>query len=222
MKLPFMGTALVVFAAVAAPARAQQPAFEVASVKASGPGGPGTCFSRADVTAKPEKAVPATPAGGEIMKQMIQSLLRERFHLVIHKETQEAPVYALVIGKNGPKMKASAPEARGPMTQMGVGRLTVVQGEMADLARSLIGPLGRSVIDDTGIKGSYDLKLEWTPDSGPPAGPPEGAERREVSISADGPLIFTAIQEQLGLKLEPRRGPVEFYIIDRAEKPGEN
>jgi uncharacterized protein (TIGR03435 family) len=81
---------------------------------------------------------------------------------------------------------------------------------------------GRTVVDDTALTGEYDFKLEWTPDSGPPPVTGESTGGRELSAAADGPSLFTAIQEQLGLKLVTRRAPVEFFIVDRAEKPGEN
>jgi len=88
---------------------------------------------------------------------------------------------------------------------------------MKMLAESLAGELGRPVTDETGLDGLYDFKLEWTRDS--PAGPPSPDEPVSATV---GPSIFTALTEQLGLRLESRRGPVPVYVIEKIEKPGEN
>ena len=83
-------------------------------------------------------------------------------------------------------------------------------------------PLSPRRLDSTGVKGVFDIKLEWTPDESQPRGPKESPEPLPADDGAGGPSIFTALQEQLGLKLEPRKGPVEILIIDRIEKPSEN
>ena len=105
--------------------------------------------------------------------------------------------------------------------------LTVQGQPMASLARLLTGQLHRTVVDNTGLKGNYDFKLQWTRDEsqspmfkGPELGPPGGASPAPPESS--GPSIFTAIQEQLGLKLESQKGPVEILVVDHVERPSEN
>jgi uncharacterized protein (TIGR03435 family) len=95
----------------------------------------------------------------------------------------------------------------------------------ADLAKLLSIPLSRTVIDRTGLTGDYDFTLQWTPDAGEtvtPKGMPEGPIQEAAPRVPDGPSLFTAIQEQLGLKLAGSKGPVEMLVIDRAEKPSDN
>jgi len=105
---------------------------------------------------------------------------------------------------------------------MGRGQLTGGGATLAMLANVLSNQLGRSVVDKTELKGEYDFTLEWTPEpgQGPPFGtpPPDAAPPPDVS----GPSIFTALQEQLGLRLESAKGPVEILVVDHAEKPDEN
>ncbi len=131
---------------------------------------------------------------------MLQTLLTDRFKLVLHSETRELPVYALVVGKSGPKIQ----EVKGNIGSMtgGRGRLSC-RLPIAAFARSLSPTLGRTVLDRTGLTGAFDIKLEWTPDGD----------------DASGPSIFTAVQEQLGLQLESAKGPVEILVIGHAEKP---
>jgi uncharacterized protein (TIGR03435 family) len=131
---------------------------------------------------------------------MLQTLLAERFKLALHFETREFLVYALVVGKSGPKIQAVT-DGIGTMTT-GRGRLNC-RLPIAAFARSLSSTLGRTVLDQTGLTGAFDIKLEWTPDGD----------------DASGPSIFTAVQEQLGLQLESAKGPVEILVIEHAEKP---
>jgi uncharacterized protein (TIGR03435 family) len=157
------------------------------------------------------------------MKQMVQAMLVERFGLAYHRETKEMPVYALVVGKNGPKLADSLPDTQ-ISNMIGRGTLESRHIKMSDLAKILAIPLGRSVVDKTGLTGDYDFTMKWTPDLGEsmkPKGLPEGPPA-EAPQPSDGPSLFTAIQEQLGLKLEGQKGPVETFVIDRAEKPSEN
>ncbi len=93
---------------------------------------------------------------------------------------------------------------------------------MSRLADTLASRLGRPVVDSTGIKGVFDLELKWTPDESQPRGPKESMEPLPVDDGAGGPTIYTALQEQLGLKLEARKGTAEILIIDHIEKPSEN
>jgi uncharacterized protein (TIGR03435 family) len=145
----------------------------------------------------------------EQVNLMNQSLLADRFKLKVHFETREMPGFALVIAKGGPKL---TPAKDGESS-----RLSVRQNEMTAKAITLdqwihspfLG--GRMVVDQTGLKGTYDFTLSWSEQSG--AGQENGT---------DAPSLFTAVQEQLGLKLVPTKGPVEVIVIDHIEKPSEN
>lgn len=177
---------------------------------------------------------------GEQIRLRAQSLLADRFKLTLHRETKELPVYALVVGKNGPKLQEAKPgdtypngmkgldgRAHGGMMRMGRGQLTGQAIPLASLATMLSQQLGRTVVDKTGLKGNYDFTLQWTPDQSQPAmlmGPEGGKPGTDNAPppESSGPSIFTAIQEQLGLKLESQKGPVEFLVIDHVEKPSEN
>lgn len=186
-----------------------------------GPAWMGT--DRYDIAAKADGA-----ATNEQMKLMLQSLLADRFKLQFRRETKELPTYALVVAKGGPKLTKSAesdapdkPKGRG-MMRMGRGMIDVKDVPIASLATQLSQVLGRSVIDKTELAGNYDYKLEWTPDEaqGGMFGRPEA--HGEAHAESTGPTLFTALQEQLGLKLESTKGPVETMIIDGVEKPTEN
>jgi bla regulator protein blaR1 len=170
-------------------------------------------------------------------RRMLQALLADRFQLKLHRDTKELPVYALVIAKTGLKVHEATPGDaypngfKGPDSRGGAGMMFMegnggpVRGQgipMANLVHFLSQQLGRIVVDKTGLTGKYDFTLQWTPDEsqGPPGGPPgiDNAPPPDTS----GPSIFTAIQEQLGLKLESQKGPVEILVIDHAEKPSAN
>ena len=134
------------------------------------------------------------------MKLMLRALLQQRFKLSTHTETNALPVYSLVVAKTGAKLQPanafSVPGYdNGP---------TLVRGTLdtAQLAHLLTPVLGRTVIDNTGLHGNYKIDITWAEDDQP-----------------SGPSLFTAIQEQLGLKLEPKKGPVEILVIDSAQKP---
>jgi len=146
----------------------------------------------------------------EQRRLMFQALLEDRFGLRVHRESKEGPVYALVVARSGPKFKPST--ARDPYFSAGGGRavrLTFQHHNMEFLAHQLpIRQLGRPVIDKTGLTGDYDFDLNFMPGT-PLADSPD-------------PDIFTALQEQLGLKLEPQKGTVETLVIDHAEKPSPN
>ncbi len=185
------------------------------------------------------------------LKLMIQSLLEERCKLKLRRETRELPVYSLVIAKGGHKLQRSKDENGNPLNEVpreagrGAGRIlqpgdpspagTMMVGpgsfsagaaSIDQLVSFLSGPLGRKVIDKTGITGLYNINLTWSPDSsqqdftGLPK--PPGFLPPQQSGENTGPSVFTAIQEQLGLKLEPDKGPVDSFIIDGIEKPSEN
>jgi uncharacterized protein (TIGR03435 family) len=155
-------------------------------------------------------------------KLMLQPLLADRFQLRFHRETKQLPIFALVIAKSGSKLKQSPPADPGgstaPQMKMSAhGQLTGQRFPISLLAQWLSLQVGRKVLDNTGLTGTYDFTLEWTPDS--PASMSAGAE---TPAPDSGPSIFTAIQEQLGLRLESTKGPVETLVIDHVERPSEN
>ncbi len=156
-----------------------------------------------------------TPTKGEF-RQMLQRLLEERFNLKSHREMKELPVYALIVGKNGPKFKESSPDA-GVISKHGVnGRnqtITLAKATMGSLADDIRGDFGidRPILDKTGLTGTYDIKLEATPEF-----------RINRGSTSDTISVFTAVREQLGLKLEPEKGPVEVLVIDHVERPSED
>ena len=167
-------------------------------------------------------APPQPPGQPSELQQMMQALLAERFKLALHREIRQLPMYALVVAKGGPKvhlMEAPAVMGQNPFRMSGRGRLTGTQVSAAMLANVLSGQLGRWVKDETRLEGVFDFTLEWQPDapSAAPDGVPGPADLRP------GSSLFTAIQEQLGLKLEARNGPAEVLVIDHIESaPTEN
>ncbi len=138
---------------------------------------------------------------------MLQALLADRFKLQIRRETKEMPIYALVIAKGGFKLKESKAIVR--MWSAGGGRITITAGQIDNLAFSLSADVDRIVVNQTGLAGKYDIDLKWTPDD--QQGTPDA-----------GPTLFTALEEQLGLKLLPARGPVDTFVVDHVERPTEN
>jgi uncharacterized protein (TIGR03435 family) len=190
-------------------------------------GAPGWVNSeRYDIVAKPEGPV-TSDLRGETLRLMLQSLLEDRFKLKSHFETKELPVYNLVVGKGGPKLKESeAGQEDRQMQRMGRGQASLNGANMAMLVRLISQALGRDVIDKTGLTGRYDIELKWTPDEAAMRGPGEGPERPPTENTAppdtSGPSLFTAVQEQLGLKLESSKGPVGILVVDHVEKASEN
>jgi uncharacterized protein (TIGR03435 family) len=191
---------------------------------------------RWDITAKaPDDAPP------QQLLQMLRTLLADRFRLVIHNEARDMPIYVLtgarVDGRLGSQLRSSsadcaaifaAAKAKGeapPPTTNGRptcgtrttrGNMMTTGVTMADFARNL-GPFtGRPVVDKTGLTGVYDLDLTWTPEQGPPG--PDGTSP-PPQPSSDGVSLYTAVQEQLGLKLDAQRGPVDVLVIESAERP---
>jgi len=174
-------------------------------------------------------------------RNMIQAFLVDRFKLKLHRETKEVPGYALVLAKNGPTLHEAKPDDTYPnglsdpsgkkigagTMRTGIGQLTVQGLSMEVVARLLTQQLGRTVVDKSGLTGKYDFILKWTPDaSQPPLGRGVAADQQGTGKTPppkpSGPSIHTAIQEQLGLKLEPQGVPIETLVIDHAEKPSEN
>jgi len=152
-------------------------------------------------------------------QRLVQKLLADRFKLAVHFETRQLPVYALVVAKGGPKLQDAKNPSAGAHRTARTGQLKAEGVTTADLAQSLTRilstELGRIVIDQTGLTGKYDLTLKWTPDTSPPP-----MLNGEPDTSA--PSIFTAIQEQLGLKLESTKAPASVLVIDHAEMPSLN
>jgi uncharacterized protein (TIGR03435 family) len=191
--------------------------------------------ARYDILAK----VPASTTRAEF-QGMLSNLLSERFQLMVHRETKELPIYAMVVAKNGPKLKVSGaePEATGdepevntvtqgkdglPVMPAGYkghligmkvpsGTMLRAKGEpLPDFAKTLSALLDRPVFDFTGLTGKYDFGIKWAP-----------AEASGLSASDPGPDVFEAMM-QLGLRLEPRRAPVDMVVVDHVEKvPTEN
>lgn len=155
----------------------------------------------------------------QVKQQLIEQLLSDRFKLAVHWETRELPVYALVRAKGGAKLTPSTDTSGSSGTSSNRGRLKASGVTMTRLAETLTGILnsevGRIVIDRTGLEGRYNLTLEWSPEDGSSSGASSESQ-------GSGASIFTALEEQLGLKLESSKGPVKVLVIDRVEQPSEN
>jgi uncharacterized protein (TIGR03435 family) len=173
---------------------------------------------RYDIVAKAE-----SPVGDDQLTLMLRRLLADRFQLKFHRVPKEMQGYALVVGKNGPKLHEVELAGKG-WSRNGVGSIDGQEVSMARLAEILAGRLGHPVVDVTGIKGVFDLKLSWTPDPAMVRNPTENKETLAVESMSDpsGPSIFSALQEQLGLRLEARKVPGEIIVIDHVERPSEN
>ncbi len=204
--------------------------------------GPGWIDSeRFDIEARAE----SSPSEAEILL-MLQNLLEERFKLRFHRETRELPVFTLTAARGGIKLKpwkegscvtfdrfnppAAPPRGEEPPKHCGDNR-TATKGlnaewnanriDMSGVTKALSSLLGRTVVDKTGFAGAFDIHLEWTPDPDKANHPDPGGPDRALADTS-GPSIFTVLQEQLGLKLESAKGPVEVLVIDHVEKPDAN
>jgi uncharacterized protein (TIGR03435 family) len=155
----------------------------------------------------------------EQFRQMIQTLLADRFQLKFHFAAKEMPVYALVAAGDRPKLAEAKDDSPEVSMRNGRGVMTGVKATMPMFALALSRPLQRKVIDETGLKGAYNFTLQFVPDENQTRPGDDGAA---PSTSIDGPSLFTALREQLGLSLKPSKGPVEVLVIDRAEKPTPN
>jgi uncharacterized protein (TIGR03435 family) len=145
------------------------------------------------------------------VRGMIQTLLAERFKLALHRETRQLPLYTLVVTKGGPRIHA-VEDGQG-RTSGGPGRLEATKISMQKLADLLGRLVGLPVINTTDLSGVFDFTLEWSPDETQRL-PPDGSDPAGTAK----PSIFTALQEQLGLKLLGGKGPVEVLVVDRIEK----
>jgi len=165
------------------------------------------------------------------MRLMVQKLLQDRFKLVLHRDTSELPIYVLTAAKSGLKLKAGTCMTREPNTPLapgqrqsdfcgfggiGNGTLRTTSTTMEIFTDLLTTVLKRQVVDTTGFKGNFDVSLRWTPD------PVSTGNGGQIPTETTGPSIFTAMQEQLGLKLEAGKGPVDVLVVDHIERPSEN
>lgn len=141
-------------------------------------------------------------------QRMLQTLLADRFKLRVHHETREGPIYELVIAKSGLRLK-NTPESEHPGGFVISFDHIKGTGNSKFLAFGLANLLSRTVVDQTGLSGNYEIDLKWTPDD--QQGTPDA-----------GPTLFTALEEQLGLKLVPAKGPVDTFVVDHVERPTEN
>jgi uncharacterized protein (TIGR03435 family) len=179
-------------------------------------GAPGWASSESfDISFTPDKTeapLGAAPGLSEIQAfmdhnaQRMQAVLRDRFGLVLRAENRELPIYNLLQTKGGHKLSPHDPAIPKPSIRSNGRQMTGADVTVAMLAQQLSMLLDRPVHDETGLTGEYDFKLDWAPDSEP----------------ADGPSIFTALNDQLGLRLESTKGPVQVYVVEKVEQPSEN
>jgi len=154
-----------------------------------------------DVEAKPEDGIALSR---EQLRPRLQELLQSRFHLVTHYETKRVPGYAMVLFKGRPKLQASGgDQPPGFRVYVGPGRLEGLNWSMGYLASMLQQFSGRPVADETGISGSYDIKVEYAPD---------------METDSSLPSLFTALKETLGLELKPKEIPVQLLVIDHVDR----
>jgi uncharacterized protein (TIGR03435 family) len=168
---------------------------------------------RWDVQGLPD--VPGSPSLKQV-QSLIRKVLAERFGLKLHRETKELAVYAITVAKGGEKMIKSAGDPNGTMDERdgqsgGVVTMRLTNASMSEFPWALMYFLSRPAVDQTGLTGRYDFQLKWTSD-----------ESRAPTDGTAPPSLFTAIQEQLGLKLEPVKAPAEVLIIDQLQRPSAN
>jgi uncharacterized protein (TIGR03435 family) len=175
-------------------------------------------MERYDIVAR---ATPDKTPGEYLLR--LQTLLADRFKVRLHREMSERPVFALVVDKNGPRMKKEGAAPDAGINSDSAGSVTFKAVSMAKLVNFLERPkvaLDRPVVDQTGLTGTYSFALNWTPETvrNDPA-----ATTDAKAATEEFPSIFQALQTQLGLKLEARKMPVEILVIDSAERaPTEN
>jgi len=200
-------------------------AYDVKAFQISGgPSWVGT--ARWDLEAKVEGIQGRLPIAQE--RLMLRALLEDRFQLKVLSETKEMPVFALLLATGGSKLipHAGGTIPYGQRFRLGLGLYSVKQGNIAMFVTELTRQLWRPVIDKTDLKGEYDFTLEWTPQPG--QGGPEslGLPPQPLEsvppVNPDGPSIFSALQEQLGLRLDSQKGPVAIIAIDSVERPSAN
>ena len=142
------------------------------------------------------------------MQLMLQAMLADRFALKAHRETSDLPIYVLTVAKGGSKMKQTSRDSSGGNANYASGKVTAREITIESLAANLSFAVSRVVVNKTGLEGGYDFTLDYAPD---------GADASDTR-----PSIFTALEEQLGLKLEPARGPVDVIVVDHIERATAN
>ena len=152
------------------------------------------------------------PSRPTLSALMVQSLVENRFQFKFHRETKELPVYELTVAKNGPKLNVSKGQS-AVNRRVTRGEIDIQAYPFATFVYLLARQLDHALIDRTNLKGLYDIKLQWST---------ELKTGVETSSSLDHPPIFTALQEQMGLRLESSKGPVEVLVIDSVQRPSEN
>jgi len=179
--------------------------------------------NRYDIEAKvkPEDAPMLSKLTPEERHAMLIPVLVERFNLRFHHETRVLPMYALVVAKGGPRLAESKVDGK---TMMMPGRVEAKGATIDTLRRSLSTLLGRSVVDKTGLTSNYDYTLQWATDNArlPMTGDEGGAPHSDAGNDSSSVSVFTAIQEQLGLKLESQKGDVDVIVIDHIDQPSVN
>jgi bla regulator protein blaR1 len=209
-------------------------------------GGPGWSRTRSfDIEGKvaPEDAPKLKAMKIDQKREMVVALLEERFGMKFHHETRDLPMYELVLARGGVKMQASKPAnpddpppepptpgqppkpGRHSLMMNARGHVESTGTDMSSLARFLSGQLGRTVVNKTGLTGGYDYKLDWTSDDTSAVLPKAGNStpgENPASQDTGGPSLFTALEEQLGLKLEATKGPADVIVIDDLEQPTAN
>jgi len=174
-----------------------------------------------DVAGQPD--VPGVPDTRQL-RTMIEKLLADRFQLKFHRETQDMSAYLLTTAKNGPKLEKSQGDPNGlpglGFRQLGVlSVMNATMGDFAEFMQHIV--LDRPVVDQTGLQGRWNFTLKWTPDESQFGG--MGAKMPPPSDAADAPPpLFTAIQEQIGLKLDAGKAPIPVLVIDHVEQPSAN
>jgi uncharacterized protein (TIGR03435 family) len=179
-------------------------------------GGPGWVKAdRYDVTLTPdtvEVQLSPTMSKSELEsfigrnRERTQAVLRDRFGLVLKVEEKEMPIYAMQLAKGGHKLTPTVAPSGHSSTRVTQNKLSSTSGYLTGLAETLSNLTGRPVVNETGVDGPFDFQLEWAP---------EGS-------GAEGASLFTALTEQLGLRLEAKKGPVKVFVIEKIEKPSEN
>lgn len=155
---------------------------------------------------------PQSSDGDEELMVLLQDLLADRFKLTLHREARTMPAFVLDVARNGPKLEKASPGGTNTTTSNSGVLIEAHSASLDSFARILARKMDLPVVNHTGLEGIFDFKLHWTPENTrPPAG---GAP--------EGPSVFTAIQEQLGLRLRSQKTPVQVLVIDRAEKPSAN
>jgi uncharacterized protein (TIGR03435 family) len=171
-------------------------------------GGPDWLDSdRFEITAKSEESV-----GVAVLNTMLQALLADRFKLVLHHETKAIDAYIIELRNEAPKLEKG--DGKGATTQNGRGNIVATNATMDRFAEILSRQMDRPIVNHTALEGVFNITLKWTP-AATTATKPDNA-------APDGPSIFTAIQEQLGLRLRAQKVPLEVLVVDHAEKPAEN